>query len=80
MCKAAYVCMAIDMDGLKGLPEAIKTTYLKVNIKFCIIYQIRNSLKYIASKDKKEFMKDLKCVYIAVTEESAIYTHFRFIS
>ena len=60
------------MDGLKGLPEAIKTVFPSVNIQTCIVHQIRNSFKYIASKDKKEFMKDLKCVYKATTEELAL--------
>ena len=60
------------MDGLKGLPEAIKTVFPSVNIQTCIVHQIRNSFKYIASKDKKEFMKNLKCVYKATTEELAL--------
>jgi len=60
------------MDGLKGLPEAIKTVFPSVNIQTCIVHQIRNSIKYIASKDKKEFMRDLKCVYKAPTEELAL--------
>ena len=60
------------MDGLKGLPQAIKTVFLSVNIQTCIIHQIRNSIKYVASKDKKEFMKDLKEVYKASTEELAL--------
>lgn len=60
------------MDGLKGLPEAIKTVYPDVNIQTCIVHQIRNSLKYIASKDQKEFMKDLKSVYRAFNEETAL--------
>lgn len=60
------------MDGLKGLPEAIKTVYPDVNIQTCIVHQIRNSLKYIASKDQKEFMKDLKSVYRVFNEETAL--------
>lgn len=60
------------MDGLKGLPEAIRTVFPSVNIQTCIVHQIRNSFKYIASKDKKEFMSDLKCVYKATTEELAL--------
>ncbi|MBU3130802.1 IS256 family transposase, partial [Clostridium tagluense] len=53
------------MDGLKGLPDAIKVVFPDVSIQTCIIHQIRNSFKYIASKDTKEFMRDLKCVYKA---------------
>ena len=60
------------MDGLKGLPQAIKTVFPNVNIQTCIIHQIRNSIKYIASKDKRDFMKDLKELYKAPTEELAL--------
>ncbi len=110
--KAAYICMALDMqgkkdilgiwigesegakfwlsvcndlknrglndiliacmDGLKGLPEAIKTVYPDVNIQTCIVHQIRNSFKYISSKDQREFTKDLKSVYKAFNEETAL--------
>ena len=60
------------MDGLKGLPQAIKTVFPEANIQTCIVHQIRNSIKYIASKDKKEFMRDLKEVYKATTEDLAL--------
>lgn len=57
------------VDGLKGFPEAIKSVFPDAEIQTCIIHQIRNSIKYVASKDKKEFMKDLKPVYKAASEE-----------
>lgn len=60
------------MDGLKGLPEAIKAIFPNVSIQSCIIHQIRNSIKYIASKDSKTFIKDLKGVYQAVNEQEAL--------
>ena len=60
------------MDGLKGLPQAIQTVFPSANIQTCIVHQIRNSIKYIASKDKKAFMRDLKEVYKATTEELAL--------
>lgn len=59
------------MDGLKGLPYAIKAVFPEVNIQSCILHQIRNSAKYIHSKDIKAFMKDLKTVYQAVNETMA---------
>jgi transposase-like protein len=59
------------MDGLKGLPDAVKAVFPDVNIQNCIIHQIRNSIKYVSSKDSKSFMKDLKCVYQATNEEVA---------
>lgn len=57
------------MDGLKGLPQAIKTVFPSVNIQKCIIHKIRNSMKYISSKDKKDFIRNLKEVYKTSTEE-----------
>jgi transposase-like protein len=60
------------IDGLKGFPEAIASVYPKAEVQSCIIHQIRNSLKYVASKDQKAFMKDLKRVYKADTKELAL--------
>ncbi|QDF28047.1 IS256 family transposase [Halarcobacter anaerophilus] len=60
-----------SVDGLKGFPEAIKTIFPKTEVQLCIIHQIRNSMKYVASKNHKEFMKDLKPVYQAVSKEIA---------
>jgi len=60
------------IDGLKGFPEAINSVFPKTEIQLCVIHQIRNTLKYIASKDQKEFMKQLKPVYKAPTEEAAL--------
>jgi transposase-like protein len=59
------------VDGLKGFPEAIKSIFPKTEVQLCIIHQIRNSLKYVASKNHKEFMKDLKRIYQAPTKEVA---------
>jgi putative transposase len=60
------------IDGLNGFPDAIRTAFPKTTIQLCIIHQIRNTLKYIASKEQKEFMKDLKLVYKAPSEEIAL--------
>ena len=59
------------VDGLKGFPEAIETIYPQTEVQLCIIHQIRNSLKYVASKNQKAFMSDLKCVYKAATLAAA---------
>ena len=59
------------VDGLKGFPEAIESIYPKTEVQHCIIHQIRNSLKYVASKNQKAFMADLKCVYKAATLSTA---------
>ena len=60
------------IDGLKGFPEAINTVFPKTEIQLCVIHQIRNTLRYVASKDQKQFMKELKEVYKAPTEEAAL--------
>jgi len=60
-----------SVDGLNGFPEAIKSIFPKTEVQLCVVHQIRNSLKYIASKDQKEFMKDLKLVYQATSKEIA---------
>ena len=59
------------IDNLKGFPEAIKTIFPKTEIQVCIIHQIRNSLRYVASKDTKEFLNDLKEVYKAPNKDAA---------
>ncbi len=59
------------VDGLKGFPEAINTIYPETEVQLCVIHQIRNSLKYVASKHQKAFMADLKPVYKAVSKEAA---------
>lgn len=57
------------IDGLKGFPEAIAAIFPKTEIQTCVVHQIRNSLRYIAEKDKKAFMADLKPVYQAINKE-----------
>jgi putative transposase len=59
------------VDGLKGFPEAIETIYPQTEVQLCIVHQIRNSMKYVASKNQKAFMADLKSVYKAATKNAA---------
>ncbi len=59
------------IDGLTGFPEAIHAIYPKTEIQLCIVHQIRNSMKYVGSKNQKAFMGDLKPVYRAVSKEAA---------
>jgi transposase-like protein len=59
------------IDGLKGLPDAIKIVFPNVDIQLCIIHMIRNSIKYIPHNHTKEFINDLKSIYKASTEEIA---------
>lgn len=59
------------IDNLNGFPAAINTVFPQTEIQTCVVHQIRNSLKYLASKDQKAFMVDLKPVYKADTLEQA---------
>lgn len=59
------------IDALKGFAEAIASIYPQTEVQSCIVHQIRNSLKYVASKNQKEFLADLKLVYKASSEELA---------
>lgn len=59
------------VDGLIGFPEAIKGVFPKTEIQLCIVHQVRNSIKYVASKNQKEFIVDLKTVYQAPSKDIA---------
>lgn len=59
------------IDNLGGFEEAIGSIYPKTEVQSCIVHQIRNTLKYVASKDSKEVIKDVKLVYRAVNKELA---------
>jgi len=60
-----------SVDGLTGFPEAIATIYPDTEVQLCIVHQVRNSLKYVASKNQKAFMVDLKRVYRATSKDAA---------
>ncbi|MCP5131754.1 MAG: IS256 family transposase [Pseudomonadales bacterium] len=60
-----------SVDGLTGFPDAISTIYPKTEVQLCIVHQVRNSLKYVASKNQKAFMVDLKRVYRATSKDAA---------
>ena len=59
-------------DNLAGFSTAIEAVYPKTDIQNCIIHQPRNSSKYVSYKDLKALMADLKSVYSAPDEESAL--------
>lgn len=59
-------------DNLKGFTDAIKTVFPKAVTQLCVVHQIRNSMRYVVWKDKKEFVVDLKAIYGAVNREAAL--------
>jgi putative transposase len=60
------------VDGLKGFPDAISTTFPNTQIQLCIVHMIRNSVKFVPWKDYKPVTADLKQIYPSVTEEEAL--------
>ena len=63
--------MVLCADGLSGMKEAIGAAFPNTEYQRCIVHQVRNTLKYVPDKDRKEFAKDLKTIYHASTEEKA---------
>jgi transposase-like protein len=59
------------IDNLTGFEQAIGSLFPKTEVQSCVVHQIRNSLKYVASKDQKQFLSELKPVYKAATKELA---------
>lgn len=57
-------------DGLSGIKEAISAAFPNTEYQRCIVHQVRNTLKYVADKDKKQFATDLKTIYQAPSEET----------
>ena len=60
------------VDGLTGFNNAIEAVYPRTEIQQCIIHQIRNTTRFVSYKDIKALMADLKTVYAAVDEETAL--------
>jgi putative transposase len=63
--------LVICADGLTGMKEAIAAAYPKTEYQRCIVHQVRNTLKYVADKDRKPFATDLKTIYHAPNEQKA---------
>jgi putative transposase len=60
-----------SVDGLTGFSEAIQAVFPETIVQKCVIHQIRNSVRYVSWKDRKEFTSDLKKIYKANTLEQA---------
>lgn len=59
------------VDGLTGFPEAISAAFPKSKIQLCIVHMVRNSLRYVPTKDMKAVAKDLKAIYNSATLSGA---------
>ncbi len=56
------------IDGLSGLAEAVETAYPQTQVQLCMVHLMRNSLRYVSDKHRKEVAAELKLVYTAATE------------
>ena len=61
----------MSMDGVSGLEEGAKAIFPKIIVQRCIVHLIRNSIKYVPSKDYKKFTQELKKVYGAPNLKAA---------
>ena len=60
--------LIICADGLTGIKEAINAAFPEAEYQRCIVHQVRNTLKHVSHKDKKDFASDLKTIYHASSE------------
>ncbi len=63
--------LVLCADGLTGMKEAVNAAFPETEYQRCIVHQIRNTLKYVSYKDKKQFAADLKSIYQAPSEPIA---------
>ena len=61
------------VDGLTGFASAIEAVFPHTEIQQCILHQIRNTTRFVSYKDIKMLMADLKKVYAAIDEQTALY-------
>jgi transposase-like protein len=64
--------LIICVDGLTSFPTAIESVYPHAKIQLCIVYMVRNSVKYVTYQDRKELCGDLKIIYLAVNEKQSL--------
>jgi putative transposase len=59
------------IDNLGGFEEAIGSIFPKTEVQSCIVHQMRNTIKYVVSKDVKAVIADVKLIYRAINKELA---------
>jgi putative transposase len=62
-----FVCV----DGLSGFPEAIEAIFPRATAQTCLVHQVRNSLKFVSYKDRKQVAADLRTIYTAANADHA---------
>jgi len=59
------------VDGLSGFVEAINTAYPRTQVQSCIVHAVRNSLKFVSWRERKEVAADLRRIYQSATRDLA---------
>lgn len=59
-------------DNLAGFTKAIKGVFPETITQLCIVHQIRNSLKFVVTKDRKSFCDDMREIYTSINQENAV--------
>lgn len=59
------------VDGLKGFPEALESVFPRTEVQLCIVHMVRNSLRFVSYKHRKQLAAALKEIYRATTVEQA---------
>lgn len=62
----------ISMDGVSGLEEGVRSIFPSVMVQRCIVHLVRNTVRYIPSKDYKAVCQDMKSFYGASSLKAAI--------
>lgn len=70
--------LIVCTDGLQGFSEAIEATYPEAIVQTCVVHLLRNSVRYVAWKDRRQVMADLKPVYTAPNEDAALQALMEF--
>ena len=63
--------LIVCADGLSGFRQAIETAFPDAEYQRCIVHQVRNTLKYVSYRDRKEYAADLKTIYLSEDEQTA---------
>ena len=63
--------LIVCCDGLKGLPDAIRTTWPQATVQTCVVHLVRNSLRYASKKHWGQITKGLRAIYTAPTVPAA---------
>lgn len=63
--------LIVCCDGLKGLPDSIRTTWPQAEVQTCVVHLVRNSLRYASKKHWAQITKAMKAIYTAPTVQAA---------